>query len=342
MPRPIAHRVPRVACAVVAAATLAAACPGGDARARTARNGRVSEQDTGPPRARAVLSSVESDSAPTLTLRVLDVTDSRIGGLAVLITLSSGGFTRSVLVDGGETSAAPALRRLAVDSLALVVLTHPHADHYGGLTDVLRTLPVRAFAFGGDTRTLASYRRLLEAVSRSGARPIVVGDTTRTVRLSSAADSLSFVLLPAPPPSWRAPGDAVNNRSVGVVVRYGRFSALIPGDAERPEEAWWAGRYPELLDADVLVASHHGSADANDTRTASRWYRTVTPRLLLISANGVQHPYAEVLRFAAAQGVPTYCTSTAGTIAVRATLDGRWRVSPERAAPCRPGSERPR
>ena len=283
-----------------------------------------------------------ADSAASLTIRLLDVTDSRIGGLSVLISDSADGIAKHVLVDGGEqpNTVAEALHRLGVRDLALVVLTHAHSDHYGGLRRVLRELPVAAFAYNGDSRSLVTYRRLLAAVDTAGARPIVVDRALRTVTLAAGSDTTGIRLLAPPATSRRLPGDRINNRSVGVLVQYGRFSALIPGDAELAEEHAWAERFAGALDVDLLVASHHGSRDANSTARSRDWYRTVTPRLLFVSANGRQHPYREVLDYAKAQGIPSYCTANHGSIAVRALRSGRWAVRTERPGVCTPGAER--
>ncbi len=289
--------------------------------------------------------SVARSTGSVLTLRLIDVSDSRIGGLAVLLADSAATGTRYVLVDGGEhpREVLHALRALGVDTLALVVLTHAHADHYGGLTAVLRALPTRAFAFNGDARTLASYRRLLAAVEDSHARVIVVDTATRSVTVApaGAGDTARLTLL-RPPATPGDRGDPENNRSVGVLVHFGGFSALVPGDAERDELRWWMRQYGRMLDVDVLVSGHHGSANANATERWSDWYRIVTPRALLISANGRQHPFAEVIDYARAQGIPVYCTHTSGAIRVRATPDGRWAVTTERPAACTAGSQRPR
>ena len=92
---------------------------------------------------------------------------------------------------------------------------------------------------------------------------------------------------------------------------------------------------------DVLVATHHGARHANSTARHTDWYRIVTPRALLIAANGRQHPYAEVLSRARAQGIPVYCTHTNGSVAARATRDGAFVVRADRTDDCSPGAELP-
>jgi beta-lactamase superfamily II metal-dependent hydrolase len=282
-----------------------------------------------------------ADTTASLTLRVLDLREAPVGGLAVVLSDSSGATARHVLVDGGESDneVVRALRRYGVRDLSLVVLTHAHTDHFGGLASVVRELAVGAFAYNGDARNLARYRELLSAVERSGARPIIVSDSLRRATIVTATDTLVVTLIPPPP--WDAVdrGDPINNRSVAVHLRYGAFTALVPGDAEHAAQRWWRQRFRSLLDVDVLVASHHGANDANSSRRRPDWYKTVTPRALLIGANGRQHPHRPVLEYAARLGIATYCTSSHGSIAVRATRAGAWTVRTERPAPCAPGRE---
>src|SRR5437867_12022881 len=110
----------------------------------------------------AALLAPPQDSA-VLLVRVLDVSSARIGGDAILVTDSGPDRARHVLIDASDRgdAAVALLRRFRVDTLAAVILSHPHADHYGGLQDVLRRFPVRAFAYGRTPRPAACHRALL-------------------------------------------------------------------------------------------------------------------------------------------------------------------------------------
>ncbi len=283
----------------------------------------------------AALLALPQDSS-VLLVRALDVSDARIGGDALLITDSAGGRARHVLIDAsdnGETVLAR-LRHFQVDTLAAVVLSHPHADHYGGLEQVVAQIPVRSFVYGGTPRTARTYVALLREIDAKGI-PVVTADTgVRRITLVTGNDSITLLLL-APPPTCRslagdAAGDDVNNCSVGVRLERGSFAMLFPGDAEETELGWWMMTQPWLLKSDVLKAGHHGSSNA----TNAVLLNAVQPKAVVISANGRQHPFAEVLDLLAARGIPAYCTADDGTITVRVPQGGGWTVFTERVGKC--------
>ncbi len=283
----------------------------------------------------AALALPPSDSA-ILLVRILDVSDARIGGDAILITDSVGGRARHVLIDASDRGATviARLRQFQVDTLAAVILSHPHADHYGGMAEVLEHFPTRAFVYGGTSRAARSYRTLLAAIDRLGI-PVVTADTgVRRLVLLTAADSVVLTIL-APPTSCHAlaaaaGGDEINNCSIGVRLERRGFTMLFPGDAEIAELEWWMLTRRALLAANVLKASHHGSTNG----TPPEWLDAVRPGAVVISANGRQHPFAEVLALLAARAIPSYCTADHGTITIRVPQGGAWTIVPERPGVC--------
>jgi competence protein ComEC len=283
----------------------------------------------------AALSALPQDSS-VLLVRVLDVSDARIGGDAILVTDSGPHHVRHVLIDASDHGPTVVARLTAfrVDTLAAVILSHPHADHYGGLPDVLRRFPVRRFAYGGTPRTAVTYRTLLRQVAHLHVPVMTVDTGIRRLTLVTDRDTVELRLL-APPPGCRAlageaGGDDVNNCSVGVRLARDGFTMFLPGDAEQAELGWWMLTAPGLLRADVLKAGHHGS----DNSTSADLLDVVQPRAVIISANGRQHPFADVLALLAARGIPTYCTADDGTVTVRVPAGRPWSVTTERKGKC--------
>ena len=282
------------------------------------------------------------DSA-VLLVRVLDVSDARIGGDAILITDSVGGWARHVLIDASDHSATvlARLRQFRVDTLAALLLSHPHADHYGGMAGVIAQIPVRSFIYGGTPRAAQSYVALLGEIAAQHITVVTADTGVRTITLVTDGDTVTLRVL-APPPSCHAlegaaGGDAVNNCSLGVRLTRGTFAMLLPGDAEEAELGWWMLTRPTLLRADVLKAGHHGSSNA----ITADLLNSVQPQAVLISANGRQHPFAGVLNLLAARGIPTYCTADRGTITVRVLQTGAWSITTAREGMCHPRTERP-
>jgi beta-lactamase superfamily II metal-dependent hydrolase len=288
----------------------------------------------------AHLLAAPADSA-VLLIRVLDVSDARIGGDAILITDSAGGRARHVLIDASDHGATVVrlLRRFHVDTLAALILSHPHADHYGGMNEVVAQFPVRSFVYGGTRRTARTYVALLDQIAARHIPVITVDSSLRRITLVTGHDTVLFTVF-SPPSGCRtlhsgANGADVNNCSIGVRLTRGTFAMLLPGDAEQAELGWWLMVDPALLHADVLKAGHHGSSNA----TTAPLLDAVAPRLVLISANGRQHPFAEVLDLLNARGIRTYCTADDGTITVRVVQHRDWTVAAERTAACHPRTE---
>ena len=280
--------------------------------------------------------AVSQDSS-VLLVRILDVSDSRIGGEAILITDSSDGRGQHVLLDASDRGRTVVswLELFGVDSLAAVILSHPHADHYGGIDEVLGWFPVGAFVYAGTPRSAVTYRVLLRQIDELGI-PVVTADSgVRRLTLVTGSDSVVLLLI-ASPPACRMlasdDGDDINNCSLGVKLVRDGFTMLLPGDGEENLLAWWMAQYDTLLHADVLKAGHHGSRNA----TNAAWLDAVRPQAVVISANGRQHPFAEVLGLLAIRGIPTYCTADHGTITVRVPRIGPWTVTTERPGTCHP------
>ena len=238
------------------------------------------------------------------------------GGAAVLI--DAGGDLRGLPAphgagrrDPGARDVLPALAELGVSRLALVVLTHPHPDHAGGLPAVLRALPVDELWLTGEPgpgEIGAVIRRLAEA---RGVR----------VRVPSPGDRFeaggAWAEVLAPDPRW-SPDRSTNDNSLVLRIIHGDVALLLAGDAEALEEAQLAqGTRP--LGARLLKAGHHGSR----TSTTDAFLRAVAPEAVVFSA-GAQNlfgfPHPEVVARARALGARVFSTAAAAVIA---ESDGR-------------------
>jgi beta-lactamase superfamily II metal-dependent hydrolase len=224
-----------------------------------------------------------------------------------------------IVIDAGTNrEQAEAMRdHWGVDRVALAVVSHRHFDHQGGMDEVLRAIPTDRFlGIMDDCPNRSSDDTVRVAVAHAGATVLPVQADTIDL------DGVRFIVLPMPPPSV-CPSDE-NNNSVLVRMEFGDFSMLFTGDAENEQRDWLVANHAELLDVDVLKASHHGSHNG----TSLEWLDAVTPERVLISAgvdDSYGHPHAQAVNaYIAAVGSANhvYCTNRHMTIRVYGRVDG--------------------
>lgn len=253
-----------------------------------------------------------------LTIEFLDVGQ----GDSALIRSPEG---KLALVDAGPSAhrAASLLRERGVGRLDLVVVTHHHADHYGGMLAVIEEFRPRVFLDAPSPHTSKAYSRLLRAVRDAGITAIEPEATPRKIELGS----VHLTVLPQPP----VDPHNENNNSIGLRVEYGDFAALLTGDSEVAERAWWADHAPNLCaNVAVLKLAHHGSRNG----TSAAWLRLAQPGLAVAclgAHNEFGHPHPETLQRLEAAGVPLDRTDLDGTVTI--TTDGAtWTKRDERRA----------
>jgi competence ComEA-like helix-hairpin-helix protein len=237
-----------------------------------------------------------------LTVDFLDVGQ----GDAILIRSPEG---KTALIDAGPSKdVVPLLRRRGVTSIDLVAVSHHHADHYGGMDDVIRQFHPRYFLATNSSHTTPTYLKLLRLVRDSGMQAIAPADTARRIELGS----VPLTVLPQPPDDRQDE----NDNSVGIRVQYGTFSVLLTGDSQSKERAFWEASCPGLIqDCTVLKLAHHGSRNGTD----ARWLGWVRPRLAVASlgrGNEFGHPHPETLALLDRGNVPLLRTDRDGTVTV--------------------------
>lgn len=230
-------------------------------------------------------------------------------GDAILIDLDK----TEILIDAGERSPGVVsyLSRFVDGPLEVVIATHIHADHIGGLIAVLDTFQVQQIWHNGDTATSATYTEFMAAVQSEGAK---VNIAKRGDRISTG--QLTFIVLNTGTSSGTA-----NNNSVVVSLSYGQIDFLFTGDAEMEAEATMlVSKDLSVPDVEVLKVGHHGSRTASspDFLDAAR------PEIAIYMAgagNRYGHPHPEAIAALTKIGAKIYGTDVNGTIVV--STDGK-------------------
>ncbi|MCU1245003.1 MAG: ComE-like competence protein [Acidobacteria bacterium] len=265
---------------------------------------------------------------PTLAAIVLCARRSDAGGeeLVMLdvgqgdsIVARSGAHT--LLVDGGgraddlafgETTLLPLLVDRGIRHIDVVLLSHAHPDHCGGLPAAVRELDVGQVWISPRRFRGVCAQQLLAACSESATPIHLVRDGDRVT-----VGAIHLVAMTSDVAFRRSPE---NNSSVAARLQIGRRRVLLTGDIERDAEAHLADRD---VRADVLKVAHHGSHSSS----TGPMLEAVAPRLALISCgrhNLFGHPHPEVVAALAARGIRTWRTDQSGAVSVRFAQGELW------------------
>jgi competence protein ComEC len=240
--------------------------------------------------------------------------------------IDGGGFVGSP-VDPGRAVILPELQARRRSRIDVMVLSHPHPDHFTGLESVIRAVDVGEFWDTGQGLTQGAgpiYARI-RALLRERGIPVrgpaeLCGEQLRGgVRVQ--------VLSPCP--SFRQ-GVGANDNSFVIRLAFGKRAFLFTGDAEHEAEERMLAR-GLVLSADFLKVGHHGSR----TSSSPAFLDAVAPRVASMSTgvrNRFGHPHAPTLEKLAARGILALRTDRYGgirvetdgnTLQVQSVSDGR-------------------
>jgi len=257
-----------------------------------------------------LIACADADRVTGMRVAFIDVGQ----GDAILIQ-SEGGD--NVLIDAGSAGGdvVSELKRLGVDTIDMMVASHAHEDHIGGMVSVMQAFEVDRYLDNGLPHATDIYSRVIGMLIE---RNVVYyrADEPHRFTLEGPSNATLTVLPPLNV-------DDQNNRSVGLLLEYGQFSALFTGDAEFDGIAHFLSvGVPQVT---VLKAGHHGSRDA----VTPQWIATTRPKVVVISVgsgNAYGHPDPWALRYYGALGATIYRTDLHGTIEVSAQPNGSYTI----------------
>lgn len=252
-----------------------------------------------------VLAFTDSILGETMTIHFIDV------GQGDSIFIDYNDF--EVLIDAGPRSAgstvANYIRPYVDGNLDIVVATHEHEDHIGGLPTVLSTYTVDKIIDNGRNATTRIYSDYIAAVQAQNAEYLTPKDA-QTFSFF-IGDNASYRILQMSG-SYSDP----NNNSLVSLLSYGDVQVLFMGDAEQAVEK---ANLNKFSDIEILKAGHHGSGTSSSTEFLS----VTKPETVIISAatgNTYRHPHLAAMQRFSKVGAKTYGTFKSGSIV--ATTNG--------------------
>ncbi|MFC3896215.1 DNA internalization-related competence protein ComEC/Rec2 [Lentzea rhizosphaerae] len=226
------------------------------------------------------------------------------------LVLATDDADRAVVVDTGPDPGAVdrCLKTLGIKRIPLVVLTHLHADHVGGLAAVLTGRAVGAVAVGPLKEPAWAWREVSEQARTHGVRVV---EPKADERFALPGLELE-VLGPRRPPVAQDTNTMVNDYSLVLKAHTRAGRVLLTGDVELAGQAALLGERD--LAAEVLKVPHHGSR-----YSLPAFLKAVRPRVALVSVgtgNRYGHPSPHVLDVLRAGGALVLRTDKDGDLAV--------------------------
>ncbi|MBI3261347.1 MBL fold metallo-hydrolase [Candidatus Berkelbacteria bacterium] len=235
-------------------------------------------------------------------------------GDAIYMRLPSG---NDILIDGGPNeqvlSELGEVMPLTDHEIDLVIATHNHSDHIGGLDDVLASYRVKEIWLSGalhNTNTFEKWHAAIEQEQKEGA----------TVVEAHAGIEKQFgeVKLKVYYPPESLHGQEPKEQHDAMIVTkasYGEFDILLTGDAEARHEQELLEHSAPDLDVEVLKVGHHGSS----TSTTEAFLKATTPKTAIISVgkgNKFGHPTPSTLERLKQYQAQIYRTDENGRVEV--------------------------
>jgi competence protein ComEC len=248
-------------------------------------------------------------------------------GDAILVLTPS----KTMLIDAGprDGNAAGYLHSLGVTEIDIVIATHPHADHIGGMPDIFRSFPVKEIIDPGVVHSTLTYSRYLGLIDELG---ITYTEGRKGMRRELCSDAHVEIIHPL-----FADEEFLNDASIVLSLVLGNIRVLLAGDIERKsEEILLKGDrdFDSRLRSHIFKVPHHGSFTSSHTG----FLEVVNPGLSIVMCglhNSFGNPHRQTLAALEAVGSEILRTDLNGHIIIRTDGQG-YVVEVERDAPLMP------
>ncbi|MSU00435.1 MBL fold metallo-hydrolase [Tissierella pigra] len=247
--------------------------------------------------------NLDSNTGDILEIHFIDV------GQADSIFIKKG--QEAMLIDAGNNkdgkTVVEYIKNQNVSKLNYVIGTHPHADHIGGLDDVIDNLDIDKLIMPNAISNTKTFEDVLDSIDKKGLKI-----TKPKVGDRYTLNGAEFIVLAPNGESY----ESLNDYSVVVKLIDGETSFLFTGDAEALSEKEMLKSNRNLLKSDVLKVGHHGSV----TSTSQEFLDAVDPYIAVISSetgNSYGHPHKEIIERLTEKNIDICRTDLQGTIIIK-------------------------
>lgn len=228
---------------------------------------------------------------------------------------------KTILIDGGPPDAGKTvvnyLKSMNIETIDLLIATHPDIDHIGGLPHVMKTFDVRQVIDSGKLHTTNTYTKYINEIWNREI-PVEIANENETINIDPL---MELKIL-----NSYDKRKNTNQSSLVMKITYGEIDFLLMGDVEMEQEHELMNEHN--VQAEILKVAHHGS----NTSTSRKFLQKVNPQIAMLTysaENDYGHPVNRVIENLHKQGISIYSTAAYGNV-VLATDGVNYMIIPER------------
>ena len=231
-------------------------------------------------------------------------------GDSMVINLNHG---KGIVIDVGPDPIAEdkCLKALGVKEIPLLVLSHFHADHVGGVSGLLKSRKVQQVWITNNQEPLLESTHTLQQLQGSQVVTVQKGMVAQLAGITFEVlwpDAIvhSFTSMPGE-------GSQINNSSIALLISHSDWSIFTAGDLEPPAQHEILGSVREV---DIYKVCHHGSKyqDADLMKSLSAQIAVIS----VGASNSYGHPAPETISSLTRLGTQVVRTDRDGALAIKA------------------------
>ncbi len=246
-----------------------------------------------------------------LFLNRIELTMIDVGtGESILLELPN---NKTILVDcgndlgkAGKYAVLPVLKNKGINVIDMVIISHGHRDHYGGLKEILKTVTIKSIAYSEST-----HLPITNVIKGNDVRNGSISKTPLTA--GDEITGLGEVSLKIIHPNKERYSNE-NNNSLVMLLSFGEQKMLFTGDIEEEVERELV-KQNLITDIDILKVAHHGSR----TSSIFSFMNKALPEIALISSGKnkkYNHPHKEIVSAFTDRNISMYTTRLDGALTV--------------------------
>lgn len=248
-----------------------------------------------------------------LAIHMIDVGQ---GDSILIITPSN----KTILIDAAESHKGPDivsyLNKNKVQTIDILIATHPHSDHIGGIPVVIENFKINNFYMPLVTHNTVAFNEMLTSIKH---HDLKISSLPVGKRIEFDNDIFLYFISPL-----KDYGSHLNNWSVVLKLDYLHKSFLFTGDVEYKAELDIINSYDaHFLKSHLLKVAHHGS----NSSSTEKFLNVIKPEVALISCgyeNSYNHPHREILHRLEHMGISIYRTDLQGNIVIKSNGKEIW------------------